>query len=40
VTEREEQMLALIQNATIDGNDEIVLTDTVIERLSGATPRR
>ncbi|WP_242891403.1 lantibiotic dehydratase [Actinomadura litoris] len=35
VTEREEQMLALIQNATMDGNDEIVLTDTVIERLSG-----
>ncbi|RFS81446.1 lantibiotic dehydratase [Actinomadura spongiicola] len=34
VTEREEQMLALIQNATMSGDDEIVLTDQVIERLS------
>ncbi|MFA1546167.1 lantibiotic dehydratase [Actinomadura chokoriensis] len=34
VTEREEQILALIQNATMDGGDEIVLTGEVIERLS------
>jgi thiopeptide-type bacteriocin biosynthesis protein len=34
VTEREEQILALIQNATMGGDDEIVLTDQVIERLS------
>lgn len=34
VTEREEQMLTLIQEAAMGGGDEIVLTDEVIERLS------
>lgn len=38
VTEREEQMLALIQNATMSGEDEIVLTEQVIERLSTDQP--
>ncbi|MEU9891096.1 lantibiotic dehydratase [Sphaerisporangium sp. NPDC051017] len=34
-TERDEKLLALIQRATIDGSGEIVLTDRIIEDLTG-----
>ncbi|TDB88835.1 lantibiotic dehydratase [Actinomadura sp. KC216] len=38
VTEREERILSLIQKATMGGEDEIVLTDQVIEQLSSGQP--
>lgn len=38
VSERDEKLLAMIQRATMNGSDEIVLTDQVIEHLVASDP--
>lgn len=38
LTERDEKLLAMIQRATLNGSDEIVLTDHVIEDLAASDP--